>query len=44
MSQKMHDGPNSYGSTAEQYTATGDYENALKNQLKAYDYGTFSSP
>ena len=44
MSQKMHDGPNSYDSMAEHYAAVGDYENALKNQLKAYDYGTFASP
>ena len=44
MSQKMHDGPNSYDSMAEHYAAKGDYENALKNQLKAYDYGTFASP
>ena len=44
MSQKMHDGPNSYDSMAEHYAAAGDYENALKNQLKAYDYGTFASP
>ena len=44
MSQKMHDGPNSYDSMAEHYAASGDYENALKNQLKAYDYGTFASP
>ena len=44
MSQKMHDGPNSYDSMAEHYAAAGDYENALENQLKAYDYGTFASP
>ena len=44
MSQNSHDGPNSYDSMAEHYAAKGDYENALKNQLKAYDYGTFASP
>jgi tetratricopeptide (TPR) repeat protein len=44
MSQKMHDGPNSYDSMAEHYASIGDYENALKNQLKAIDFATFSSP
>ena len=44
MAQQMHDGPNSYDSMAEHYATMGDYENALKNQLKAIDFGTFSSP
>ncbi len=44
MAQKMHDGPNAYDSMAEHYATMGDYENALKNQRKALDYGTFSSP
>jgi len=43
MAQQMHDGPNAYDSMAEHYAAMGDYENALKNQLKAVDFGTFSS-
>lgn len=44
MSQNSHDGPNSYDSMAEHYASMGDYENALKTQLKAIDFGTFSSP
>jgi tetratricopeptide (TPR) repeat protein len=44
MSQDIHNGPNSYDSMAEHYASMGDYENALKTQLKAIDFGTFSSP
>ena len=44
MSQNSHDGPNSYDSMAEHYASLNDYENALKTQLKAIDFGTFSSP
>ena len=44
MSQNSHDGPNSYDSMAEHYASMGDYENALKTQLRAVDFGTFSSP
>ena len=44
MSQNSHDGPNSYDSMAEHYASMNDYENALKTQLKAIDFGTFSSP
>jgi hypothetical protein len=44
MSQNMHAGPNSYDSMAEHYASMGDYENALKTQLKAVDFGSFSSP
>jgi tetratricopeptide (TPR) repeat protein len=44
MSQSMHDGPNAYDSMAEHYASVGDYDNALKMQLKAIDFGTFSSP
>ena len=44
MSQSMHDGPNAYDSMAEHYASAGDYDNALKMQLKAIDFGTFSSP
>jgi len=43
-SQAMHDGPNAYDSMAEHYASLGDYETALENQLKAFDYGTFASP
>ena len=44
MSQNSHDGPNSYDSMAEHYASMGDYENALKTQLRAVDFGIFSSP
>lgn len=44
IAQKLHDGPNSYDSMAEHYASMGDYKNALKTQLKAVDFGTFSSP
>jgi hypothetical protein len=44
MSQSMHDGPNAHDSMAEFYASVGDYENALKTQRKAIDFGTFSSP
>jgi len=44
MSQNSHDGPNSYDSMAEHYASMGDYENALTTQLRAVDFGTFSSP
>tara|TARA_B110000503_G_scaffold83499_2_gene127442 strand:+ start:852 stop:2018 length:1167 start_codon:yes stop_codon:yes gene_type:complete len=44
MSQSMHDGPNAHDSMAEHYASVGDYENALKSQRKAIDFGTFSSP
>lgn len=42
--EKLHDGPNSYDSRAEIAAMKGDYEMALDNQLKAYDYATSSSP
>tara|TARA_B100000795_G_scaffold268843_2_gene256677 strand:+ start:55 stop:1191 length:1137 start_codon:yes stop_codon:yes gene_type:complete len=44
ISQNMHDGPNSYDSMAEHYASMGDYKNALETQLKAVDFGSFSSP
>ncbi len=44
MSQDSHAGPNAYDSMAEHYASMGDYENALKTQLKAIDFGTFASP
>jgi len=44
MSQDMHDGPNAHDSMAEHYAANGDYENALKEALKAVDYASFGSP
>ena len=44
LAQKLHDGPNSYDSMAEHYASMGDYKNALKTQLKAVDFGSFSSP
>jgi tetratricopeptide (TPR) repeat protein len=42
--EKLHDGPNSYDSRAEIAAMKGDYEMALDNQLKAFDYATSSSP
>jgi hypothetical protein len=44
MSQDMHDGPNAHDSMAEHYAANGNYENALKEALKAVDYASFGSP
>ena len=44
MSQDMHDGPNAHDSMEEHYAANGDYENALKEVLKAVDYASFGSP
>ncbi|MGC6421975.1 MAG: nuclear transport factor 2 family protein [Flavobacteriaceae bacterium] len=43
-SQKMHDGPNGFDSMAEHYASLGDYDKALENQLKAFDYAVFASP
>ena len=43
-SQKMHNGPNSFDSMAEHFASLGDYDKAVENQLKAYDYATFVSP
>tara|TARA_B110000438_G_C15806080_1_gene647393 strand:+ start:876 stop:2009 length:1134 start_codon:yes stop_codon:yes gene_type:complete len=43
-SQSMHDGPNAYDSMAEHYASLGEFDKAVENQLKAYDYATFSSP
>ena len=43
-SQKMHNGPNAFDSMAEHYASLGEYDKALENQLKAYDYATFTSP
>ena len=42
--EKLHTGPNSYDSRAEIAAMKGDYETALNNQLKAFDYATSSSP
>ena len=42
--EKLHNGPNSYDSRAEIAAMKGDYETALNNQLKAFDYATSSSP
>lgn len=42
--EKLHDGPNSLDSRAEIAAMKGDYEMALKYQLKAFDYATSSSP
>ena len=44
MAQSLHTGPNSLDSKAEIAVIKGDYEVALSNQLKAYDYATFASP
>ena len=41
--QQLHDGPNSYDSMADHYATLGDYENALKSELKAVDYASFVS-
>ena len=43
-SQKMHNGPNAFDSMAEHYASLGEYDKAVENQLKAYDYATFTSP
>ena len=42
--EKLHNGPNSLDSRAEIAAMKGDYEMALKYQLKAFDYATSSSP
>ena len=42
--ETLHDGPNSFDSRAEIAAMKGDYEMALKYQLKAFDYATSSSP
>ena len=42
--ETLHVGPNSYDSRAEIAAMKGDYEMALDNQLKAFDYATSSSP
>lgn len=40
----LHEGPNALDSQAEIAAMEGDYEKALENQLKAYDYAPFASP
>jgi|GEM_PF-302229 tetratricopeptide (TPR) repeat protein len=43
-STKLHNGPNIYDSMAEHEFNQGNYEEALKYQRQAIDFGTFSSP
>ena len=44
MSQKLHNGPNSFDSMGEHYASVGEYDKALEVQLKAIDFATFASP
>ena len=40
----LHNGPNALDSNAEIYAMEGNYEKAVENQLKAYDFAPFASP
>ena len=44
MSLTLHKGPNALDSKGEIAVMKGDYQTALENQLKAYDYAPFASP
>ena len=40
----LHNGPNALDSNAEIYAMEGNYEKAVENQLKAFDFAPFASP